>query len=274
VKLRIASFALAHSRRPSVPRPRLPADDAGSGGFKARREKFMSQLPPKSVAILRSAPMRTMSNDVEYLYRQDSDFYYLTGIAQENVTAVIRPDAADGKKYVLFLAPRDARRESWEGARVGPDEAVAAFGADAAFPVADFDSKMSVFDRNTYKSTGYIARPNGSTSAKAETRGWAWRALTAERARAARRRWWTRAHPRDAADQDAEDQRFLRRAAEMSAQGTSRDAGRRARQVGIRSAAGAGRHCYANGARRMAYPSIAAPAPTPASSTTTRAAGR
>jgi Aminopeptidase P, N-terminal domain len=43
--------------------------------FKARREKFMSKLPPKSVAILRSAPERTMTNDVEYLYRADSDFY-------------------------------------------------------------------------------------------------------------------------------------------------------------------------------------------------------
>ena len=50
----------------------IPSDDADPAAFKARREKFMAQLPPKSVAILRSAPMRTMTNDVEYLYRQDS----------------------------------------------------------------------------------------------------------------------------------------------------------------------------------------------------------
>ena len=66
---------------------------------------------PKSIAILRSAPMRTMTNDVEYLYRQDNDFYYLTGILEDDVTAVLRPDAPDGKKYVaLSPPPRPAPR--------------------------------------------------------------------------------------------------------------------------------------------------------------------
>src|SRR4030095_9413361 len=74
--------------------------------FKARREKFMSKLPPKSVAILRSAPERTMTNDVEYLYRADSDFYYLTGITQEDVVVVLRPDAQDGKGLRRVAAAR------------------------------------------------------------------------------------------------------------------------------------------------------------------------
>jgi hypothetical protein len=124
--------------------------------FKGRRERFMAQLPPKSVAILRSAPMRTMTNDVEYIYRQDNDFYYLTGILEDDVTALLRPDAPDGKKYVLFLRPRDLRREAWAGVRVGPDEAVAAYGADAAFPLKDFEAKLAEFDPNTYKRSGYL----------------------------------------------------------------------------------------------------------------------
>jgi len=85
VTLRIAALALALAA--GVPclaldYPPLTPDPAS---YKARREKFMAKLPPKSVAVLRSAPMRTMSNDVEYLYRQDSDFYYLTGIDQDDL---------------------------------------------------------------------------------------------------------------------------------------------------------------------------------------------
>jgi Xaa-Pro aminopeptidase len=268
VKLRIAAFALALAAALPCLALDYPPMTPDPAAFKARRERFMAQLPPKSVAILRSAPMRMMSNDVEYLYRQDSDFYYLTGIAQENVTAVIRPDAADGKKYVLFLAPRDARRESWEGARVGPDEAVAAFGADAGFPIADFDSKMSVFDRNTYKSTGYISEAERLYVGEGGDTEWA------EAFRAKYDPLSARGDgPSTLVDaraliremrliKDAEDQRFLRRAAEMTAQG----------HIRAMQAAAPGKwefevqqaldgYCHANGARRMAYPSIAGSGP-------------
>ena len=73
------------------------------------------------------------------------------------VSRLVRPGATDGLKYIVFLRPRDLRREAWAGVRVGPDEAVAAYGADAAFKLEEFDSKMSSFDRNTYTSSGYIA---------------------------------------------------------------------------------------------------------------------
>ena len=78
-----AALLLSASPLFALDYPPLTPDPAA---FKARREKFMAQLPPTSVAILRSAPMRTMTNDVEYVYRQDSDFYYLTGIAADDVT--------------------------------------------------------------------------------------------------------------------------------------------------------------------------------------------
>ena len=114
--LLLSGTALALDYQPLTPDP---------AAFKARREKFMAMLPPDSIAILRSAPMRNMTNDVEYTYRPNSDFYYLTGIEEDGVTAVFLPNAADGKKYVLFLRPRDLRREAWAGVRVGPDEAPA-----------------------------------------------------------------------------------------------------------------------------------------------------
>ncbi|HEY4230046.1 MAG TPA: aminopeptidase P N-terminal domain-containing protein, partial [Thermoanaerobaculia bacterium] len=72
--------------------PVLTPDPAA---YAARREKFLAQLPPNSIAVLRSGPERTLSNDTEYTYRQDSDFYYLTGIDENDVTAVFRPNAPD-----------------------------------------------------------------------------------------------------------------------------------------------------------------------------------
>ena len=139
--LMAAALVLSASPAIALDYPVLSPDP---DAFAARREKFMAQLPPNSIAVLRSGPQRTMSNDTGYVYRQDSDFYYLTGIDEKDVTAVFRPNAADHQRYVLFMPPRDVRREAWVGVRVGPDEAVKAYGADAAFPSADFNGKMRV----------------------------------------------------------------------------------------------------------------------------------
>src|SRR5262249_31839368 len=133
--------------------PVLTPDPAA---FAARREKFMSQLPPNSIAVLRSGPERTLSNDTEYTYRQDSDFYYLTGIDENDVTAVFRPNAPDKLRYVLFMPPRDLTREAWRGVRVGPNEAVKAYGADAAFPIADFSGKMRIEREYGQPVGGYL----------------------------------------------------------------------------------------------------------------------
>ena len=236
--------------------------------YKARREKFMAQLPPKSIAILRSAPMRTMSQDVEYLYRQNSDFYYLTGIDQENVTIVLRPDAADGKKYIAFVPPRDPRRESWEGIRVGPNEAVAAWGVDAVYDLKDFDSKMAEFDRNTYRSSGYLADAEALYLLDGDDAEWLAKFRESFDPLGSRR-----SGPATLVDarailhqmrliKDEEDIRYLRRAAAMSAQG----------HIRAMQAAAPGKYefevqqaldgyCAANGSRRMAYPSIAGSGP-------------
>ena len=245
----------------------FPPISPDPAAFQARREKFMAQLPPNSIAILRSAPLRTMSNDTQYLYRQDSDFYYLTGIDQDDVTAVLRPNASDHVRYVLFLRPRDRSRESWVGARVGPEEAGKAYGSDTAFPQADFDSKLRTFDRTTRQAGGYLAgieklylsdggdeewsakfradyplkADNGGPSALIEARSILHEMRLVK---------------------DAEELRFLRRAAEMSARAHTR----------AMAAAAPGKYefevqqaldgyCYANGARRMAYPSIAGSGP-------------
>jgi len=98
----------------------------------------MRMMGEASIAILPAAPVRLRSRDVEHRYRQDSDFYYLTGFAEPDSVAVLVPGRPSGE-YVLFCRERDRERERWDGARAGPEGAVEAYGADDAFPIEDLD---------------------------------------------------------------------------------------------------------------------------------------
>ena len=113
-------------------------DDKHKGEFARRRRQLMRAMGAGSIAILPSAPTRQRNNDVEYNYRQDSDFYYLTGFNEPQAVAVLIP-GRDAAEYVLFVRDRDRTREIWDGKRAGPDGAVKQYGADDAFPIADID---------------------------------------------------------------------------------------------------------------------------------------
>ena len=106
--------------------------------FRKRREQLMRMVGSDGIVILPSAPVRLRSRDVEYRFRQDSDFYYLTGFAEPDAVAVLAPGRANGE-YILFCRERDPDKELWDGSRTGPDGAIAIFGADDAFPVSDAD---------------------------------------------------------------------------------------------------------------------------------------
>jgi Xaa-Pro aminopeptidase len=98
----------------------------------------MRHMRKGAIAILPAAPVRIRNNDVEYAYRPDSDFYYLTGFDEPESVAVLIPGRPQGE-YVLFVRDRDPAREAWDGARAGPEGAVREHGADDAFPVGDID---------------------------------------------------------------------------------------------------------------------------------------
>jgi len=106
--------------------------------FEKRRKQLMQMVGDDGVAILPSAPVRKRSRDVEYRYRQDSDFYYLTGFAEPESVAVIAPGRSSGE-FVLFCRERDKERETWDGLRAGPVGAVETYGASDAFPIDDID---------------------------------------------------------------------------------------------------------------------------------------
>lgn len=104
----------------------------------------MSMIGEDGIAILPSAPVRIRSRDVQYRYRQDSDFYYLTGFAEPDSVAMLAPGRDKGE-YVLFCRERDQAREQWDGSRAGPDGAVDIFAADDAFPIDDIDDIIPGF---------------------------------------------------------------------------------------------------------------------------------
>ncbi len=106
--------------------------------FARRRKTLMRMVGEDGIAILPSAPVRTRSRDIEYRYRQDSDFYYLSGFAEPDAVAVLAPGRENGE-YVLFCRDRDKLREQWDGSRAGPDGVVEYFDADDAFPIDDID---------------------------------------------------------------------------------------------------------------------------------------
>jgi Xaa-Pro aminopeptidase len=102
--------------------------------------EFMKRMDQQSVAIIPAAREATRSNDTQYRYRQDSDFFYLTGFEEPESIAIIAPSRET--RYTLFVRPRNPEREIWDGKRAGVDGAKSEFGAEAAFPIAEFDEKL------------------------------------------------------------------------------------------------------------------------------------
>jgi Xaa-Pro aminopeptidase len=107
--------------------------------FAARRRRFLEALG-EGLAIIPAARIRYRSRDVEYLFRQDSDFFYLTGFLEPDAVAIFRPGRSPD--YALFVRPRDRVREAWDGERAGLRRAVSRHGAGAAFSVGTLSERL------------------------------------------------------------------------------------------------------------------------------------
>ncbi|HLO49280.1 MAG TPA: aminopeptidase P N-terminal domain-containing protein [Kamptonema sp.] len=108
--------------------------------YRQRREQLMAKIG-NGTAVFRSAPMAVMHNDVEYAYRQDSDFLYLTGFNEASAVAVLAPHHEE-HKFVLFVQPKDPEKETWHGYRAGVEGAKELYGADEAYPINELDEKL------------------------------------------------------------------------------------------------------------------------------------
>lgn len=112
----------------------------GPEAFRARRERFLQSIG-SGVAVLAAAPALIKSRDTEVMYRQNSDFFYLTGFLEPEAVAVLTPHDAE-HRFTLFVRPRDPESETWSGRRAGVEGARERFGADAAYPIAELDERL------------------------------------------------------------------------------------------------------------------------------------
>lgn len=108
--------------------------------MRSQLKKFIDQMDDNSVAIIPAAHEMTRSYDTEFKFRQDSDFWYLTGYPEPDAIAVITPGSK--KPFTLYVRPRDPLMETWFGRRQGTEGAVKNFGADRAFPIDRFAADL------------------------------------------------------------------------------------------------------------------------------------
>ena len=108
--------------------------------FARRRRELMDRMGPGSIALLPAAPSVPRNRDVHYPYRQDSDFYYLTGFPEPEAVAVLAPGGEH--EFLLFCRERDPQMEIWHGRRAGPKGALDRYGADNAHPIAEIDKRL------------------------------------------------------------------------------------------------------------------------------------
>ena len=104
---------------------------------KQNREKLFNKLQPNSVAIIPGNKLKYRSSDVEYSFRQNSNFYYLTGLTEPNALAVF---ISEKKQFILFTQEPNTDQEIWTGPIIGPNNAIELFGADMAYPINQIDS--------------------------------------------------------------------------------------------------------------------------------------
>ena len=116
----------------------VPMTAAWRKALLRRRRQLMQAAGEGAILILPAAAERIRSRDTHYPYRQDSDFWYLTGCAEPDAVLVLVPGRKHGES-ILFCRERDPEREGWDGPRLGPEGAVEVLGVDDAYPVSDID---------------------------------------------------------------------------------------------------------------------------------------
>jgi Xaa-Pro aminopeptidase len=111
--------------------------------FLERRRRFAEAIGD-ALAVIPAAHEIPRNADTSYEFRQNSDFYFLTGFDEPDAVALINPAHAK-ERFVLFVRPRDREMEIWNGRRAGVEGAIATYGADAAYTVDELDAKLREF---------------------------------------------------------------------------------------------------------------------------------
>jgi len=112
--------------------------------YKKRRDKLGESLSENSLGVLFSSKYKVRSNDTEYPFRQDSNFYYLTGIKEDNASLIFIKNK-EGVKTILFVSKKDKEKELWTGKRIGEFEAKNKFLVDEVYPSDKFESILKEY---------------------------------------------------------------------------------------------------------------------------------
>jgi len=111
--------------------------------FTTHRNAFLDQMNDGDIALFPGASFKTRNHDVDYPFRQDSDYWYLTGHREAEGVLLLAKNVADCPPSTLFVLPKDPLKETWEGVRLGPEGACEELGMDAAFPLAEMESAIA-----------------------------------------------------------------------------------------------------------------------------------
>lgn len=115
--------------------------------FSKRRSQLMKKIGSNGIVILAAAPEATRVGDTTYPYRQNNDFYYLTGFEEPESVLVLAPKRKEGE-FILFNRIRDREHEIWNGLRAGQEGAKKKYGADEAFPISELESRLPTLLEN------------------------------------------------------------------------------------------------------------------------------
>ena len=109
-----------------------------------RRGNLLRLMAPGAVAVVPGARLARRNGDVDYPFRQDSDFWYLTGFGESGATLVLRrgKDDEDSDEVILFCQERDAKDELYNGERLGPERAGEALALDSAHPTSELNQRL------------------------------------------------------------------------------------------------------------------------------------
>ncbi len=113
--------------------------------FSERRDRLLAQMGEGSLALIPGAGLVFRNSDSHYPFRQDSDFYYLTGFQEPNAALILLKESSKRAQTLLFCAEKKPEEELWTGIRLGVEGAKASLGIDEAYAISELPVKMAAY---------------------------------------------------------------------------------------------------------------------------------
>lgn len=143
---------------PVTPPAPVPTNEERWSELARRRAEVAKQMADNSILVLFSAEPKLYANDVNYVYRQENNLYYLTGLKQDNATLVIVKDGGTVNDY-LFVPKRNPAREAWNGKMYSNDEVMTISGLKTIVNASELDAFLSSVKAKTVFSKGGVSVP-------------------------------------------------------------------------------------------------------------------